>query len=659
MKSNTNIFSIAILGFSVFLGMLFSNFFLDHSLGASVPVFVLTLILGVLVLKFLKKGVQGFNLYDLLYIPLFLLSLFFVWHQTPMLLFLDGLVIAFFFLPITYFSLDSKIFQRFSFLNAHLVYMHNSVAGLLGTPKFLKGLFGASKSIETKNRRTRAIFMNVLVGCIISVPLIIIFAGLFALADDAFKDLLSKQDIDISGTHIFTSIIVALIALYSLIGIFMSSLRQLNVNQEYKVDRDKGISSIITGVVLTMLNLLFLSFIVVQFVYLFGDHDKIVDLGLTYSEYAVRGFWELQVVSVLAFVVVYLLKRFTVSKSFKAKAFIRGSIALFIINVLIVIFSAHTRMNIYENGYGYTELRLYTHTFMFFEAALFLYILVSNFYRPIFRYFSVYVFLVGFAFLFGLNALRPDAIIAQRNIDRYHEGRRLDVKYLLSLSSDSYLKLRDVDFETKDIYYCELTQKRDELKENYDSWKEFNFSKHKAIDELEELKGTYDKDFCDKLVEEEVQRTLDQYSRLIEDQEFEAAQEYWAKDVEQTSLVEYIPERFRLDSYDFDVEVNSDYQTWEFKFVGGETKEDYYYYSDFGDYLLISAELNYGNKKDDTICQDDYITVDLVNGALRLRNSSILPLYAEEGTYSNVQYEIERIKFLADNPGTYSNCTTW
>jgi two-component system, OmpR family, sensor histidine kinase BaeS len=45
--------------------------------------------------------------------------------------------------------------------------------------------------------------------------------------------------------------------------------------------------------------------------------------------------------------------------------------------------------------------------------------------------------LAGFAAIFAINAMNPDALIASTNIDRMEQGRRFDAYYLTTLSADA------------------------------------------------------------------------------------------------------------------------------------------------------------------------------------------------------------------------------
>jgi hypothetical protein len=124
--------------------------------------------------------------------------------------------------------------------------------------------------------------------------------------------------------------------------------------------------------------------------------------------------------------------------------------------VLGILTSAFQRMWLYELAYGFTRLRLYTHSFMIWLAVvllLFIVALVAS--RP--QIFMAGGFASALVYLTILNLVSPDALIVRENIARYQAdpasltaaagddlfGRGsygeegVDLGYLLGLSSDA------------------------------------------------------------------------------------------------------------------------------------------------------------------------------------------------------------------------------
>jgi hypothetical protein len=93
-------------------------------------------------------------------------------------------------------------------------------------------------------------------------------------------------------------------------------------------------------------------------------------------------------------------------------------------------------MWLYEETYGFTQLRVYTHVFMFWLGALFAFFLLAVF-RVRKNIFSLGTLLVLIGYLGTLNLMNVDFYIAQHNIDRYRAGQRLDIAFLNTLSADA------------------------------------------------------------------------------------------------------------------------------------------------------------------------------------------------------------------------------
>ncbi|MBD3354212.1 MAG: DUF4173 domain-containing protein [Candidatus Lokiarchaeota archaeon] len=630
MIKSKSVLALVTTIFAIILGVMFGDFFTNNSLGVQVPIFVGALISLTLLLKFFYKGEEGFNLYDLLFIPYWLVSLGFAYHQSQTLLNLNLAILSIFFLPLVYMSYRPRVFKRFSYFNSLLVYIRNLVAGLMGLAGFLGDLLGFNKFIKIENRNAIKISLSVLVGILIAIPVLIVFGLLFASADYAFKDVFNNLDPSFSIETVIIIVLAIGLFLYSFIGLMWANLDDLVLNQRYDSDRSKGISAIIQIVFLTLINLLFITFIIVQIVYLFGEHDKIVELGLTYSEYARKGFWELQAVSILSFIIMYFLIRFGVAKSTKAKILTKSLISLFALSIFIIIASALKRMDIYVDGYGLTELRFYTSAFMIFEAVLFAYLAIANIERKIMKYFSLYSLLAGFLALIILNVIVPDRYIARTNIDRYENGKTLDVVYLVQLSSDSYMELDNVSFEVKDLYYCELAGKFEEMKADTSSWKEYNYSRSKSFEQISELEEDFTPEKCENIAVERIQTFLDNYADEMVKEDFAESKKYWGVDSEYEDMSEYIDPDLDIISYEFSVDLYSPRGLEggdNLGNKGGHYLTELDMYTSIDAKLIYASEFNSESMMRNTVCRSEYVKLDVINGSIKMVQSNALPLY--------------------------------
>lgn len=191
-----------------------------------------------------------------------------------------------------------------------------------------------------------------------------------------------------------------------------------------------------TGIVLGLVDVLFGIFVLVQLAYFFGGTDFITERGLTYAQYARRGFFELVAVSVLTLGLVLWLNYSTARTTRRQN---RVFIALSVIVVAltsVMLISASQRMYLYEEAYGFTHLRVLTHVFMLWLGVLFVFFLLSLFnLKP--RIFALGLLLTSIGYLVTVNVMNVDLYIAERNIDRFYQGYALDMGFLWRLSVDA------------------------------------------------------------------------------------------------------------------------------------------------------------------------------------------------------------------------------
>jgi len=199
------------------------------------------------------------------------------------------------------------------------------------------------------------------------------------------------------------------------------------------------------AVALGLVNILFLMFVVVQFRYFFGGGERVQSVaGLTYSEYARRGFFELVAVAALALPVLLAADWFAKKESRQDEMLFRSMAAILIALLFVIMASAFERMFLYLREYGQTELRTYTTAFMVWLAILFMWF-AATVLRGRRDRFAFGAVVSGLAMVLILHLANPDAMIVRTNAARAASGRSFDVVYNSSLSADSVPELvRDI-----------------------------------------------------------------------------------------------------------------------------------------------------------------------------------------------------------------------
>ncbi|HEX6289688.1 MAG TPA: DUF4173 domain-containing protein, partial [Herpetosiphonaceae bacterium] len=188
--------------------------------------------------------------------------------------------------------------------------------------------------------------------------------------------------------------------------------------------------------VLVAVDVLFGGFMAIQAAYLFGGISTLERTGMGYAEYARRGFFELVAATCLALGLIWLLAFLTQRVLvWKQRAFNTSS-GILILLMLGMLASAFKRLLLYEDYYGYTRLRLYTHGFMIWLAVILL-ICLFALWRTRFRLFVAGSMATALIYLALLNVVNTDALIVRENIRRYQASGKLDVDYLQTLSVDA------------------------------------------------------------------------------------------------------------------------------------------------------------------------------------------------------------------------------
>jgi hypothetical protein len=188
--------------------------------------------------------------------------------------------------------------------------------------------------------------------------------------------------------------------------------------------------------VLVLVDALFGIFMAIQGAYFFGGLDTLARSGMTYAEYARRGFFELVAVACLALGLLCGLAVLTRRQTPGARrAFNLASLALILL-VMGLLVSAFERMTLYEQAYGYSQLRLYTHSFMLWLGVVLLLFLAALL-RGAPRIFTHGGVAAALIYLAVLNIANPDALVVQQNVARYQATGDIDADYLGSLSADA------------------------------------------------------------------------------------------------------------------------------------------------------------------------------------------------------------------------------
>jgi hypothetical protein len=287
-------------------------------------------------------------------------------------------------------------------------------------------------------------------GLVLAIPLVTIFAVLFASADPIFRrgmdDLLGfRIDLgDLPGRILFAASVAWVAG-----GLLAVSARGLPAMEAASLGAaappapigwTRSLGSTEALVVLLAVDTIVGLFVGLQLAYLFGGLDTLAAAGMTYSAYARRGYFELVAAAALAGGILVFLEYQVIIRSRAYKAMAIGLVGL----TLVVLASAVLRLQLYQDAYGWTELRLYVAVSivaMAFTLGTLAVFLATD--RT--RWLGHAMAVIGVAALIGLNVLAPAAFVAERNLQRVidpslvpPDGQAtLDADYLALLPDDA------------------------------------------------------------------------------------------------------------------------------------------------------------------------------------------------------------------------------
>lgn len=376
-------------------------------------------------------------------------------------------------------------------LAASVVFASVALAGASTWPELVSGgtawirrsLPGARAALAPlADRVDRSSVAGVAVGALrtggLVLVLVVTFGALFASADRAFAHLASRYlvpDIDLGLLPARLIVLVAAAVLTSSLvavatGGAAPSVRRLP---------DRLLRRRDWVVALAALDVLFLAFILVQLTVLFGGHEHVLrTAGLTYAEYAREGFFQLLAVGALTLAVVAATARATgIDRTLRL---LLGGLAGL---AIVVLASALRRLHLYEEAFGYTRARLTAHAVLLVIAAILVALLVTGALR---RLQWMPRLTVGIALIAAVTlvAVRPDALVAERNIERWRTTGSIDLAYLDTLSADAVPALADLPSELRG---CVLADDRVRLAAD-DGWRGWSWSRHHARGVLDGLR---------------------------------------------------------------------------------------------------------------------------------------------------------------------------
>lgn len=332
------------------------------------------------------------------------------------------------------------------------------------------------------DEKTTAVLKRVLIGLLISLPLLFVIMNLLISADQQFGELVGLLPRWLSAIKISDGVFRAAATLIYALTIFglLQVLRKKGTPEEKpaaETGKSVSLDSIVSLTVLVLLNIVYLLFVIVQFKYFFSET---LQAGYTYAEFARRGFFELLFVAMLNLLIISTVITFTDLRSRAIGMIIRGMLTLLVIFSGIMLYSAFIRLLMYEEAYGFTFTRVLAHSFMIFLLVILGYSLMRIWLEKL----SLLRFYIisSIVFYTVINTAQLESFVVTQNLERYKETGKIDIYYLDMLSYEGVeglVKLYQLNPDYPELKQL-LMMRKNELQTAERKWNSVNLSRKNA-----------------------------------------------------------------------------------------------------------------------------------------------------------------------------------
>ncbi|WP_433831207.1 DUF4153 domain-containing protein [Actinoplanes sp. CA-015351] len=333
-----------------------------------------------------------------------------------------------------------------------------------------------------KTGKNPGIAKRILFSVALTVVVLFVFGALLSSADVAFSSLLDDAVPDFAFGSIFQWIFLAVAgALLAVSGVY--TLTAPPATSSLDTEGKARFGLIEWAPAGAALVLLFGGFVAVQFAVLFGGSRHVLKTsGLSYSEYARSGFWQLVAVTLLSLALIAALARWAKRDQPVERVLLRVLLGLLCGLSVVIVASALSRMWEYQRVYSFTGERIFVMASEMLLGVIFVLIAAAGI-KWQGRWIPGTTVGLAVLMLLGLAVLDPEGYVASRNAARYEGSGKIDAWYLRALSADATPALTELP---DPVRRCTLSWISEDLKEP-DPWYAWNLGRQQAREALTKL----------------------------------------------------------------------------------------------------------------------------------------------------------------------------
>ena len=302
------------------------------------------------------------------------------------------------------------------------------------------------KSSVGKDKDKRKSVIQVFAAILVSVPVLSVVIALLVSSDAAFEGLVvyAAGKIGMTVLKLFITLLIA-----ALLTAFVVTNRfdMFDRSSIALSDPKRPLKTLFTVTLLSLFSAVYLAFLFSQLAYFINSFKGLLHEGVTFADYARRGFFETETVAFINLVIVVLLMWLTKrNEKGELPAIVKALMTFISAFSVFFIVTAIAKMAMYINKYGLTSLRIFTSVFMVATCAFILAFTV--------RVFNINANTVKYAISFSLvvfsllTAVGLERTVASYNVNAYLSGKHqsIDLEYLYDLGETAmpYIaKLKD------------------------------------------------------------------------------------------------------------------------------------------------------------------------------------------------------------------------
>lgn len=312
-----------------------------------------------------------------------------------------------------------------------------------GNRKSLEVFYRAGATIDNIDISVKTLFSNrngnkkaigkVLIGLACAVPVLLVVVPLLVSSDDAFRGML--EDLFRDTWETVFKVIVGL-AISPFVISYGFSLKTGRV-AKIKDKNYAGIENIYIISFLSAIALCYLLYLFSQLAYFFSAFRGFLpEGGMTYAEYARKGFFEMCVIAVINLVLVLVALLISRKKDGKVNWAVKALATFIGVFTMVIIATAISKMVLYIDAYGMTVLRITTSAFMVFLSVVFICVILRIYIANI-NIVKVALLTAGCIVLL-LGTVNVNALCAKYNYESYRSGKldTIDVQALYNLGEE-------------------------------------------------------------------------------------------------------------------------------------------------------------------------------------------------------------------------------